>query len=43
MLDQAALVADLRALGLQPGDEVMVHSSYKSIGGVEGRDAFCFS
>lgn len=29
MHDQAKLVADLRALGLQPGDAVMVHSSYE--------------
>ena len=36
MHDQAALVADLRALGLQSGDAVMVHSSYKSLGGVVG-------
>jgi|EP01043_Picozoa_sp_COSAG02_P021162 aminoglycoside N3'-acetyltransferase len=28
MHDQAKLVADLSALGLQPGDAVMVHSSY---------------
>ena len=36
MFTQAELAADLRALGLQAGDQVMVHSSYKSLGGAEG-------
>ncbi len=29
------LVADYRALGLEPGDTVLVHSSLKSLGYVE--------
>jgi aminoglycoside 3-N-acetyltransferase len=36
MHDRARLVKDLRALGLQSGDDVMVHSSFKSLGGVVG-------
>lgn len=42
----ARLRADLRALGVAPGDTVMAHTSYKSLGGVEGGagglfEAFC--
>ena len=39
MHDKASLLTDLHALGLQPGDDVMVHSSYKSLGGVVGGPA----
>ena len=40
MHDRAGLVSGLRALGLQSGASVMVHSSYKSIdGGVAGGPA----
>ncbi len=34
--------ADLRALGLKDGDTVMVHSSYKSLGGIEDGPAGVF-
>lgn len=34
--------ADLRALGLKEGDTVMVHSSYKSLGGIEEGPAGVF-
>ena len=33
---RASLAADLRALGLAPGDTVWCHSSYSSLGAVEG-------
>ena len=33
---RASLAADLRALGLAPGDTVWCHSSYSSLGSVEG-------
>jgi aminoglycoside N3'-acetyltransferase len=32
----AALVADLRALGVRPGDALMIHASLRKIGPVEG-------
>lgn len=32
----ASITADLRALGIAPGDVVIVHSSYKSLGDVAG-------
>jgi aminoglycoside 3-N-acetyltransferase len=35
-LDRAGLVDGFRALGLEPGDTVLVHSAYKSLGGVKG-------
>ncbi|MCS7222388.1 MAG: AAC(3) family N-acetyltransferase [Anaerolineae bacterium] len=35
-LTAVEIVADLRALGLRPGDEVLVHSSLSSLGWVEG-------
>ena len=35
-IDRARLVADLRALGVAAGDVLAVHSSLKSLGGVEG-------
>ncbi len=35
-------VADLQALGLQAGDTVMMHSSFKSLGGIEGGAAGVF-
>jgi len=36
MLNFDDLVANFQALGLQPGDTLLVHSSYKSFGGVDG-------
>ena len=36
MLTLDDLVAEFRVTGLQPGDTLLVHSSYKSFGGVEG-------
>ncbi len=36
MLTSADLSADFRRLGLSPGDDVLVHSSFKSLGPVEG-------
>ena len=36
MLKKTDLVAEFRAAGLQAGDTILVHSSYKSFGGVEG-------
>ncbi len=36
MLGHNDLVSDFKDLGLQAGDTVLVHSSYKSFGGVEG-------
>lgn len=35
-------VSDLQALGLQAGDTVMMHSSFKSLGGIEGGAAGVF-
>ncbi|HEY62939.1 MAG TPA: AAC(3) family N-acetyltransferase [Caldilineae bacterium] len=35
-LTAAEITADLRALGLRPGDDVLVHSSLSSLGWVEG-------
>lgn len=32
----AQLTDDLRSLGIRPGDTVLMHSSYKSLGGIEG-------
>ena len=29
------LISDLKALGIQPGDTILMHSSYKSLGGIE--------
>lgn len=39
---RAQLIADLQALGVRPGDTVLMHSSYKSLGGVEGGAAGFF-
>ncbi len=36
MVSLNELVSGFKKLGLKPGDTVMVHSSYKSFGGVEG-------
>lgn len=36
MIGHAELMAGLKATGLQAGDIVLVHSAYKSFGGVEG-------
>ena len=36
MLTLTDLITEFRALGLRPGDTLLVHSSYKSFGGVEG-------
>jgi len=36
------LSSDLRTLGIQPGDTVLMHSSYKSLGGIEGGAAGFF-
>ena len=36
MLTKEALVEAFAAAGLEPGDTLLVHSSYKSFGGVEG-------
>lgn len=36
MLTQADLVTNFAEMGLQAGDTVLVHSAYKSLGGVEG-------
>lgn len=36
MLSKNDLVHSFRTIGLQPGDTLLVHSSYKSLGGVEG-------
>ena len=36
MLKMDELIREFSALGLVPGDTVLVHSSYKSFGGVEG-------
>jgi aminoglycoside 3-N-acetyltransferase len=36
MLTQADLVTGFKALGLQAGDTLLVHSAFKSFGGVEG-------
>jgi len=46
MLTARQIADALYAAGLRPGDSVMLHSSYKSLGGVEGGpeaviDAFC--
>ena len=34
--DFQQLVADLRAIGIQEGDSLLVHSSFKSMGHIEG-------
>ncbi len=36
MIDRNELLAGFRSTGLQAGDTVLVHSAYKSFGGVEG-------
>lgn len=36
MLTQNDLTREFRTLGVQPGDTLLVHSSYKAFGGVEG-------
>ncbi len=36
MLTLDQLVSEFRTLGIAPGDTLLVHSSYKSLGGVEG-------
>src|SRR3990172_1035513 len=36
MIDQKTLIHEFRILGLTQGDTLLVHSSYKSLGGVEG-------
>ena len=35
-LTMSALIADLRALGIQPGQHLMVHSSLRTVGPVDG-------
>ncbi|MBQ7386720.1 MAG: AAC(3) family N-acetyltransferase [Clostridia bacterium] len=30
------LISDMRALGINPGDTVLMHSSFRSLGGIEG-------
>ena len=37
------LKQDLAALGVCPGDAVLMHSSYKSLGGIEGGAAGFFA
>ncbi|WP_199259144.1 hypothetical protein [Paracoccus binzhouensis] len=39
MRSKATLTADLRRLGLRPGDLVMVHASLKALGPAEGGGA----
>ena len=34
--DFCKIVEDLNKLGINKGDKVLIHSSYKSLGGVEG-------
>lgn len=36
MLTREVLAEEFRGIGLEPGDAVLVHSSYKSLGGVDG-------
>ena len=36
------LLQDLKALGVKPGDKLLIHSSYKSLGGIEGGAAGFF-
>ncbi|GAB4578830.1 MAG: hypothetical protein Fur0022_15670 [Anaerolineales bacterium] len=36
MLTQPDLTREFQTLGVQPGDTLLVHSSYKSLGGVDG-------
>ena len=36
MLTFDNLVEEFRAIGVEPGDALLVHSSYKSFGGVDG-------
>ena len=36
MLTQPTLTHEFQTLGVQPGDTLLVHSSYKALGGVEG-------
>lgn len=36
MHTETQLKHDLSALGIQPGDTIMMHSSYRSLGGIEG-------
>lgn len=36
MHTKAEMISDLALLGIKKGDTVMVHSSYKSLGGIEG-------
>jgi len=36
MLTKNGLIAEFQIAGLQPGDTLLVHSSYKSLGGVDG-------
>ena len=36
------LQEDLRDLGIRPGDKLLIHSSYKSLGGIEGGAAGFF-
>lgn len=36
MLTHDTLVTEFQSLGVQPGDTLLVHSSYKALGGVEG-------
>lgn len=35
-VDRTSLLADLRRIGIRPGDDLIVHASYKSIGNVAG-------
>ena len=34
--DYLVLKDDLRAIGVREGDSIIIHSSYKSMGGIEG-------
>jgi aminoglycoside 3-N-acetyltransferase len=36
MLTLENLITEFKSIGLQPGDTLLLHSSYKSLGGVEG-------
>jgi aminoglycoside 3-N-acetyltransferase len=36
MLTRTELIREFKALGVSPGDTLLVHSSFKSLGGVDG-------
>lgn len=42
MYTRKQLIASLARLGVQPGDTILMHSSYKSLGGIEGGAAAFF-